>query len=286
MKKTISVWSITGAILCIVSAVLTYLHYESGMIWWMGVGATMGVGFFAILSSFQKGETVVKPELEGVQASLEAQVKAAQAAVEKEINDRKTLAETFRRKQQEAHEKCEAYKKLVDVHQFENGKLKQEAKAMSDDLLAKTRRISELELYLEDPKALPHADKELEFLYQQLKKQLEEKSRLLDQTRSELLQSENKLITLQKEHEEKTREVSVQENIFMRQLAEVEEEKQKAEAELASVQQLVTELTAKVEAERQKQEADLVSVPESVTQLPTKKKRAPAKKAFMKRSQP
>lgn len=239
-------WSIFGISLFAVSAALAYAHFEQGSLWWLGIGSTMGIGLFAVLSSFQKTETPeLKPEPAGEITSFQTQLKTAQSSLEKEIGERSRLSDTFRKKLHEAHEKCESYKKLVDVHQFEIDKLRQENKMMSEEVLVKTRRITELELYLEDPKALPNGDKELEFLYGQLKKQFEEKSRILDHTRVELFQVENKLLTLQKEHEEKNREVNTSELSLAQQLAQVEEEKQKLESELTAVQELVTQLSAK-----------------------------------------
>lgn len=239
-------WSIFGISLFGVSAALAYAHFEQGSLWWLGVGSTMGISLFAVLSSFQKTEIPeIKSEPQGEVASLQTQLKTAQSNLEKEIAEQSRLSDAFRKKLHEAHEKCESYKKLVDVHQFEIDKLRQENKMMSEESLVKTRRITELELYLEDPKALPNGDKELEFLYNQLKKQFEEKSRLLDHTRVELFQVENKLLTLQKEHEEKNCELSTNELSLAQQLAQVEEEKQKLESELTAVQALVTELSAK-----------------------------------------
>ena len=81
-----------------------------------------------------------------------------------------------------------------------------------------------------------HPDKEMEFLYKQLKVQLEEKCKAFDSLRDELLQAENKIALLQKEHEE---------NPVLDQIKALQEEKQRLETEVVSCQELITKLSTK-----------------------------------------
>lgn len=190
-------------------------------IWELILGGVLGSSVTALLFYFQKppAPKIIKDEEEIVR--LQHQLKET---------------EPLQKKLKDALEKKESYKKLALIHHQEIERLKEENSAFSSDNLAKVRRIAELEMYVEDPQAFSHPDKEMEFLYKQLKVQLEEKCKAFEGLRAELLQSENKLALLQKEHEE---------NPVLDQIKALQEEKQKLETEVTSCQELITNLSTK-----------------------------------------
>jgi hypothetical protein len=201
------------------------------MIGWLTLGCFVGFGVAKVLFLFQKQ---TPPKIVEVVKEDRTKIEELQSQAAQEM-------QRLGKKLQEAAEKTESYKKLIEVHQFENGKLRNEKQQGSDELLAKTRRLAELELYLEEPAALPIGDRKHEFLYNQMKLQFEEKDVMLQQVRASLLAAEDRL----KELEEKTSEPTPTELTLSQQLTELANEKDKLESELTSVQELVTELSQK-----------------------------------------
>ena len=133
-----------------------------------------------------------------------------------------------------------------------------------------------------NPQALPHPDQELEFFFRQLKQQVEQKSNLLDQVHLELVRIENKLISFQRQYEEKTGDVSDTEVVLIRQLFKVEEEKQQVEIELSDVHQLVFQLTEQVEEKKHKLKLELPTIqPQVITLSEVEKKNKKLKRHLL-----
>jgi hypothetical protein len=191
-------------------------------IWEVVLGCFLGSSVTALLFYFQKPTPpqIIKDEEEILR--LQRQLKET---------------ESLQKRVEDATQKKESYKKLVDIHHQEIERLKEENLAFNNDNLSKLRRIAELEMYVEDPTLFSHSDKEMEFLYKQLKIQFQEKCKELEGLRSELLQTENKLILVQKEREENS--------LCLNQLKTLGEEKQKLEAEVLACQELITKLSVK-----------------------------------------
>lgn len=215
-------WTLAGAISFIISAALalTFGSFASVVL-----GLCMGLSLFAMIFSLQK-EAPPPPSNKEETVKLQDQIKAIHAQASEEID-------TVSKKLKTAQEKCDSYKKLVDVHQIEIEKQRLENQRFIDESLSKGRKIAELQLFLEDPKAFSEADTELFY-----KNQLEEKS-------SQISQFENKLINLQGEVEEK-------EAALTQKLLESHQEKARLENELASMQDLVTKLSVKKKTSKKK----------------------------------
>jgi hypothetical protein len=94
-----------------------------------------------------------------------------------------------------------------------------------------------------EPELFDTEKRQTEISFRELKKQFEEKSNILDQTRSKLFRADSELLALKKEKEDELRRVNPTELTLIDQLTKAEEEKKKLETELFSLQQLVSELS-------------------------------------------
>lgn len=215
-------WTLAGVIFFVISTALAMTY---GTVFPVGLGLCMGLSLFAILFSLQK-EAPPPPSDKEAMAKLQSEIKLIEAHASQEI-------ETVSKNLKASQEKCDSYKKLVDVHQVEIEKQYLENQRFIDESLSKGRKIAELQLFLEDPKAFSEADTELFY-----KNQLEEKS-------SQISQFENKLINLQSDVEEK-------EAALTQKLLEAHQEKARMESELASMQELVTKLSVKKKSNKKK----------------------------------
>jgi hypothetical protein len=215
-------WTVAGVIFFVISTALALTY---GTVFSVVLGLCIGLSLFAIVYSMQK-EAPPPPSDNQETARLQDQIKAIHSQASEEI-------EALSKKLKLAQEKCDSYKKLVDVHQVEIEKQRLENQRFIDESLAKGRKISELQLFLEDPKAFSEAEAELFY-----KNQLEDKS-------SQISQFENKLINLQSEVEEK-------EAALTKKLLESQQEKVRLETELASMQDLVTKLSVKKKSNKKK----------------------------------
>jgi len=244
-----SPWVFVSGAAFFIAAVLSILYFEQGSLWWMAVGAVLSASLLSCVLALQDQTPSLPNFQEKLQklAHLEQQAalweaKAAeQAALVSQEKDRLV------RKTQEALDKAASYQRLVEVHRKEIEILKTDIGKMGEASLAKTRRISQLELYLEDPRAFPEGDQEAAFLYTQLKTHAEEKERALEQVQGELHAVENRLKSLQAELEEKAHDQSAHEFSLVLQMQAIEEEKQQLAGELSSVQQVVSKLSQKEE---------------------------------------
>ena len=161
-------WTIIGASCFALALLVAIFSHSTSSLWWLLLGNTMGLGLFTALFSYLKLEEKIiqapKTDITIVQhleQKLAEQNKLFSAQIEE--TGRKLL---------KTQEKFAAAQKLVAVHAAEVETLKREKLVFSDEILLKTRRIAELELYLEDPKSVPTGENEYIFLYEQAKKQL------------------------------------------------------------------------------------------------------------------
>lgn len=99
-------------------------------------------------------------------------------------------------------------------------------------------------------------DPQLERDYKQLKKQFDEKTVVLNQTRKDLFHLEGRLLAFQKEREHKETEINPAEVLLGDHLKEVEEECKGLEVEIAHLQDFISRLLAKKTPGRKKKTAN------------------------------
>lgn len=233
-------WTVGSLALFAASAVLAFFLYQDGSLGWIALGALMGGSLFSTLFSLQ--ESAADPaELQRTQtllSSLQQQLGSAESKLLLQQEEWGKEHARIQKKAEEAFDKYESYKRLAALSQGEIDRLQEEARQRSEELLAKGRRLAELELYLEDPTIFPQ---EGEFVFGQLKKQVEEKEIALEKAMSDIFHLENKLALLQKETDVKLSDESSHAAALASTLKIVEEEKQVLQTELFSIQELVSE---------------------------------------------
>ncbi len=198
-------WTIIGASCFALALLVAIFSHSTSTLWWLMLGNAMGLGLFTALFSYLKLEEKIiqapKTDITIVQ-HLEQKIAEQHKLFSAQI-------EETTRKLLKTQEKFAAAQKLVAVHAAEVETLKREKLVLSDEILLKTRRIAELELYLEDPKSVPSGENEYVFLYEQAKKQLVD----LEQERNIL------------------------ETTLAHKILQVEEEKRGLESQLLSIQE-------------------------------------------------
>lgn len=230
---------IVGAIVLGMTCLLLFWKFGDVSLWSVGLGTALGVGCFTIFAP-NKPEAPTQP----VQTNewpnrfhlLEAQTAQTVDGLNKEV-------QKMQQKLMRSEERCTSYQKLVDVHQSEIDKLTQEKNTLTESLIEKDRKLSEAQLARLEPELFDTEKRQTEISFRELKKQFEEKSHILDQTRSKLFRADSELLALKKEKEDELRRVNPTELTLIDQLTKAEEEKKKLETELFSLQQLVSELS-------------------------------------------
>ena len=249
---------ILGLALLAMTCLLGILRFEELSLWSSGIGIALGLGFFLILTSF-KAETPIS----SIESNnpWQARFHDLDAQSKETIENFSRESQKMQQKLVRSEERCSSYQKLVDVHQGEIDKLKHEGGLLGQQLIEKDRKIAELQLAKLEPDLFDAEKRQTESSYRELKKQFEEKSQALEQTRSRLYRVENEVLALQKEKEEQTRNVNPAEATLIDQLKQTEEEKKKLETELVSLQQIVSELSLlKTKPSKKKTSAPKVSV--------------------------
>jgi hypothetical protein len=231
---------LVGFILLALTCLLAVLKLDHLSLWSVGMGAAIGASMFTLLTSF-KSETTTAPSTEqnpweGRFHDLESQSAQNTEGLNREI-------QKLHQKLLRAEERCQSYQKLVDVHQGEIDRLKQENNQIGQQVIEKDRQNKELQLARIEPDLFDASKRQTESSHRELKKQFEEKSQALEQARIKLFRVESELLLAQKEKEEQTRASNPAEGQFIQQLKQAEEDKKKLEAELASLQQVVSQLS-------------------------------------------
>ena len=247
-----------GFVLLAMTCLLGFLRYEDISLWSSGIGIALGSALFLILTSF-KTEALPAP----IESNnpWQARYHDLDAQTKQTIDELKRESQKVQQKLVRAEERCASYQKLVDVHQGEIDKLKHEGGQLGVHLVEKDRKIAELQLAKLEPDLFDAEKRQTESAYRELKKQFDEKTQTLEQTRVRLFRIENEVLTLQKEREEQSRNVNPAEATLIDQLKQTEEEKKKLETELVSLQQIVSELSLlKNKPSKKKASAPKVSV--------------------------
>jgi hypothetical protein len=230
-----------------------------------------------------RGDALEKESAHKIEkADLEKKMFSLQKALEEKENTHKTeiadvtqktlfLQEALKEKEAlilgkekeivDAQDKIKVGKELLDhlnQKRMENFQL-----SLLNDTYSKQIPINDIEIknlkemietMSEEDKLEAEADLQLERDYKQLKKQFEEKSEILNQTRKALFQLEGRLLVFQKERENKETEVNPAEVLLANHLKEVEEECIGLELEVAHLQEFISKLLAKKSPGRKKKE--------------------------------
>lgn len=233
-----------GLLLLCTTIGFVLLKYDALSLWSAGMGAAVASAGFTLLTAV-KSPVQTPPSTPSllIENSWEFRYQELkqQTAEAKESfsHDMQKLQQKLMR----AEERCQSYQKLVDVHQSEIEKLRNENQHLGESVIQKERKINALKMAKLEPDLFDSDKRNTEVAYRELKKQFEEKSQMLDQTRSRLFQVEGELLAFQKEKEELARRANPSEMTLIEQLRQSEDDKRRLEAELVSLQQLVSELS-------------------------------------------
>ncbi len=224
-----------GFVLLCITCGFVIVKYDMLSWWSLGLGAAVALAFFAFLSAFKTEPPAPPPThnpWEDRFHELETHTALTVEGLNREI-------QKLQQKLIRSDERCLSYQNLVDVHQGEIDRLKGENRQLGEGLIQKERKINEMKLAHLQPDLFEADKRNIEMAYRELKKELEEKTRLLDQSQSHLTKVEQELLTLQKP---KNQHENLSEKTLSEQLRQSQEEKKALEAELISLQQLVAEL--------------------------------------------
>jgi chromosome segregation ATPase len=137
----------------------------------------------------------------------------------------------------------EAYEQREADHWMKEKVLSEEVQKMSDQL-------KQMKIQLQEKQEIEERLRTNAQLYRQLREQFDEKSETLHQTRKELFEVEGKLITLQKESEQKIFDFPPDEFSLFEQFKEIEEERDHLESEIKDLQDLVSVLLLRKKASK------------------------------------
>jgi hypothetical protein len=139
---------------------------------------------------------------------------------------------------------------LNDAYSQNSENKENQLKLLRDELgriAEELKMATSQEFWGEDHEILEELGKnpQIEKVYKQLTQQFQDKSEILNQTRKELFQVENKLLAVQKECEQNAIDLNPEEIVLTNHLKEVEEECKDLEHQVDCLQELVTELMGK-----------------------------------------
>ncbi len=106
-------------------------------------------------------------------------------------------------------------------------------------------RVENYQLALLREIPVSQKDRELEQSYQQLRKQFEEKSKVLRQTRKELFHVENQLLALQKQTADQALDLNSSEAALIANLSELEAESEELQTQVDALEEIISELIPK-----------------------------------------
>jgi DNA repair exonuclease SbcCD ATPase subunit len=224
-----------------VTGLLIFVRLPQTSLWSLGIGIAVGCGLIATLFAFQTKTSPPSSDTAQWQHRLKEQETQSAHLIDQLNREIQKLQQKLVR----TEDRCSSYQKLVDVHQAEIDKTRQERTHLSELVIQKDKKLAELQLARLEPDLFDTDKRQKESSFRELKKQFEEKSTVLDQTRARLFRIENELLALQKEKEEGAREISASEMTLIGQMKQMEDENKKMETELVSLQQLISELSSK-----------------------------------------
>lgn len=184
MKQT----KLTSGIVGVFAVIAIIIYWQAGIFWWLALGLVIGLGGATILFSLQEADVKADDSskiLIEQMSTLQVELAEARDGAERQRKE-------FQLKEKQAYEECEAYKRLVQIHRLEVEQLQDNVRIVNEGLLQKTKRVRELELYLQDPALMPHVE-------QEQKDFIAQKAAELTQAQQAVISLEEKLALLQGE---------------------------------------------------------------------------------------
>lgn len=273
-----SFWFLLGSFLLLLTLVLPFVEASS----W-GISVSLFLSWCILLLSFQEEGALQKSllnrtselekdilDLQNAKESValgslekEQEFKQERVTFEKKIKSLQEEVlkkeELIKNKDQEilsSQEKLARSKELLDAlneKRVENFQLSLLHDSFARQNLTQETEIKNLKDILDNfSEEEAVVDPQLERDFKQLKKQFDEKTEVLNQTRKDLFQLEGRLLAFQKEREDKETEINPAEVVLSNHLKEVEEECKGLEVEVAHLQEFISKLLAKKTPGRKK----------------------------------
>ncbi len=191
-------WKIRGwmAMTAVLLAGMTYLYPNISLetrFWFIGMGASITLSLFITALSFEEVETLVE--------SIGLESRSRLDNLWKLDEKKKAVEKGSVKKAEQIRElqiKVRSFQKLIDLSTEE----RLQARSQYEQALEELNQMKELNASLNERLQRVMDDPPMEAKLKQLREQFEEKSRILNKTRKELFLSNEKLLRLQKEHDE------------------------------------------------------------------------------------
>lgn len=192
----------------------------------VAAGASLSLALFVLFNLLKTEKPILKHEKDDEKLAWQIELEEVKSRASQTIDGLNREIQKLQQKSIRSEERCLSYQKLVDVHQHEIEKLRQENQGIAEQLIQKERKLSQLQLARIEPDLFDSQLRQTESVNRELKKQLSEKQELLHETRHHLFQTQNELATDMTDLEKR--------------LKASEEEREKLESELAALKQLMT----------------------------------------------
>lgn len=231
--------------------------------WFLGLAMAAALSFVVTVLSYEEIESLLEGIFFRFQRNRdkidEVTAKHRQIVIEKEklivdLEWQKDHVKDFESRQKEAEARVASLESVIQTQ----GKELEDKERVINQLRSEADIIPTLhhelqeakrlaEKYQVKPESKPEANNHYENLYQQLRRQFSEKGKVLDQTRKELFEAQEKVACLSKDMEEMVTysggDCSLQlEKDFVTMIRELESQNQMYEEEIAQLQELVETL--------------------------------------------
>jgi hypothetical protein len=218
-------WGVKGLIVS--SALLAFFYplFHTGL-WTLAFSVSLFFSFFLSALSSKENDAIEK----AIETSLEKQ--------QQELAQLQTLVKEAETRGVYKEEKIAALEKELQVAHEKMKELK-EVKPL------KPVQLSFLEEEEVPVNRLHQEVLQMEYLNKQMRRQFEEKSEVLHQTRVQLFQTETALFVLQKKFDERFLETNPQESHLIDQLNTVEQEREILEGEVEKLEEIIATLITK-----------------------------------------
>jgi chromosome segregation ATPase len=159
-----------GVVLGVLTIVWMVLERETVSWVSMSSGIALASAIFIVLSLSKTEKPIQAPTDEKLQWQIrldESEAKASQT-----IDGLNREVQKLQQKTIRSEERCLSYQKLVEVHQQEIEKLRQENQTVAEQLILKERKLNELNLSKMEPDLFDSQRRQVETMNRELKKQL------------------------------------------------------------------------------------------------------------------
>lgn len=160
--------------------VLWLLMQKESISWgFLTAGASLALALFTILNPIKTEKPTAGTEKNDDNLVWQMKLEEAQNRASQTIDGLNREVQKLQQKTIRSEERCLSYQKLVDVHQNEIEKLRQENQTIADQLIQKERKLNQLQLARLEPDLFDSQLRQTESVNRELKKQLREKQELL-----------------------------------------------------------------------------------------------------------